>query len=283
VTTPPEGRTKPLVTTEPPSAQTLKEAKIRTLNLVAAYLFALKHHLRNEPGIHHEDLNGLLPEHFSKYDVETSINHSHSGEFSSPLSISGQESPVVVPRIKDVGTSQTTFVNQRTPLLKDQHHTVHFHSYSAASSLSLPLIIAHELTRAIHRFRLDGCLDTVGPAGTNAINTLVQGMVVQLAKMERVSNTPIPASYGIHLKQCVTLYLFTLPFTLVADLRWFMIPVVTVVSFTLMGIEGIADEIEMPFGHDYYDLPLDRLCEEVRAEIDYVVERLPEGADDYEY
>ena len=31
---------------------------------------------------------------------------------------------------------------------------------------------------------------------------------------------------------------------------------VTVVSFTLMGIEGIADEIEMPFGYDFYDLPL---------------------------
>lgn len=30
-----------------------------------------------------------------------------------------------------------------------------------------------------------------------------------------------------------------------------MIPVVTVVAFTLMGIEGIADEIEMPFGTLY--------------------------------
>lgn len=27
-----------------------------------------------------------------------------------------------------------------------------------------------------------------------------------------------------------------------------MVPVVTVVAFTLMGIEGIAEEIEMPFG-----------------------------------
>ena len=27
-----------------------------------------------------------------------------------------------------------------------------------------------------------------------------------------------------------------------------MIPIVTVVAFTLMGIEGIANEIEMPFG-----------------------------------
>jgi hypothetical protein len=53
---------------------------------------------------------------------------------------------------------------------------------------------------------------------------------------------------GIHLKQCVTLYVFALPFTLINDLGWAMIPVVTIVAFTLMGIEGIADEIEMPFG-----------------------------------
>lgn len=76
----------------------------------------------------------------------------------------------------------------------------------------------------------------------------VQGMVDMMTAMERVANTPIPRSYSIHLKQCVTLYLFVLPFTLLKELGWSMIPVVTVVAFTLMGIEGIADEIEMPFG-----------------------------------
>jgi ion channel-forming bestrophin family protein len=35
-----------------------------------------------------------------------------------------------------------------------------------------------------------------------------------------------------------------------------MIPIVTLVAFTLMGIEGIADEIEQPFGTDSSDLPL---------------------------
>ena len=74
-----------------------------------------------------------------------------------------------------------------------------------------------------------------------------------MTAMERVANTPIPRSYSIHLKQCVTLYLFVLPFTLIKDLGWAMVPIVTVVAFTLMGIEGIADEIEMPFG-EYYRL-----------------------------
>lgn len=91
-------------------------------------------------------------------------------------------------------------------------------------------------------------------------------MVDQLTSMERIANSPIPSPCwfpalcivvfssnhtsidGIHLKQCVTLYLFALPLTLVGDLGWRTIPIVTVVAFTLMGIEGIADEIEMPFG-----------------------------------
>lgn len=61
---------------------------------------------------------------------------------------------------------------------------------------------------------------------------------------------------GIHLKQCVTLYLFALPLTLMNDMGWATIPIVTVVAFTLMGIEGIADQIEMPFGERTPDIVL---------------------------
>ena len=57
---------------------------------------------------------------------------------------------------------------------------------------------------------------------------------------------------SIHLKQCVTMYLFSLPFVLVKELGWGTVPVVTVVAFTLMGIESIADIIEMPFGMCFY-------------------------------
>lgn len=99
----------------------------------------------------------------------------------------------------------------------------------------------------------------------------VSTLVDQLTNVERIANTPLPKSCmfpfqpfyscideaelildGIHLKQCVTLYLFALPFTLVKELGWATVPIVTVVSFTLMGIEGIAEEIEMPFGKHVY-------------------------------
>jgi len=262
--------------------ESLQEQKIRALHLVVAFLYATKHHLRDEPGINHDDLRGLVPESFSKYFQSSNITESQSASYSSPESLSGRNSPVLGrPRIVDVGTSKT-HVEERTPLMKHQSHVIHFHEYPSSSPLPLPLVVTHELSRMLQHFQMQGCLTSVGAAGSNAISTFIQGLVCQLTKMERVCNTPIPASYGIHLKQCVTLYLFTLPFTLVKDLRWFMIPVVTVVSFTLMGIEGIADEIEMPFGTDYYDIPMDHICNEIRGEVEFMIERMSEGGPDYE-
>ncbi|OSC97655.1 UPF0187-domain-containing protein [Trametes coccinea BRFM310] len=135
-----------------------------------------------------------------------------------------------------------------TPLMSSLQHTIDFNTDPDALSTPLPMVIAHELSRTLFKFRRDGYLETVGPAGVNAMNQLVQGMIDMMTCMERVANTPIPRSYGIHLKQCVSLYLFMLPFVLIKELGWAMVPIVTVIAFTFMGIEGIADEIEMPFG-----------------------------------
>nr|XP_019012934.1 uncharacterized protein I206_02430 [Kwoniella pini CBS 10737]OCF51715.1 hypothetical protein I206_02430 [Kwoniella pini CBS 10737] len=50
----------------------------------------------------------------------------------------------------------------------------------------LPLIIAHEISRSIFRFRKMGCLEAVGPAGMNALQAAVSGMTDQLGSMERI-------------------------------------------------------------------------------------------------
>jgi len=39
---------------------------------------------------------------------------------------------------------------------------------------------------------------------------------------------------------------------MVKDLGWSTVPIVTLVAFTFMGIEGIAEQIEMPFGNYVY-------------------------------
>ncbi|KAJ7582805.1 Bestrophin, RFP-TM, chloride channel-domain-containing protein [Mycena floridula] len=266
------------------NATQLQRRKMDALHLSVAFVYSVKHYLRGEDGLKWDDFNGLLPAWFTpgghlshSYAAtrDTSVAPSIDENWGTRVTSEGTVRADATKRIR-VKRSKRQLADHSTPLLNDNHHAVHFHE---EASMPLPLIIAHELNRIIFHFRREGLLETVGPAGANAMSQIIQSMVDQLTAMERVANTPIPISYGIHLKQCVTLYLFALPMTLVHELGWMTVPITTVVAFTLMGIEGIADEIEMPFGEDPGDLPLDRYCEDLREEIEYTIERLQEGGE----
>lgn len=114
----------------------LREDKVRVLNLIIGYFYAVKHHLRHETGLHHPDMAGLFPEDFSRFDHETS-NH-----FTAPIrdgAAGDINPPPIAPRIKGVGTA-STYPDQRTPLLNDEYHTVHFHTFPDVNSQSLPLM-----------------------------------------------------------------------------------------------------------------------------------------------
>ncbi|KAJ3742105.1 Bestrophin, RFP-TM, chloride channel-domain-containing protein [Lentinula detonsa] len=270
------------------TASQLQRVKSEALHLCLAFPFAVKHYLRGEDGLNWSDYHDVLPKNFARFD-EVGYQKSKTDLTTSYNSIStkssGRSSPDLgrgdaTKRVRPKRSKQN-LPSQSTPLLSGAvtHRTVEFRPFADDTSLPLPLIIAHEISRLLFYFRREGLLETVGPAGTNAMNALVQSMVDNMTAMERIANTPIPISYGIHLKQCVTLYLFALPLTLVNDLGWMTIPIVTVVAFTFMGIEGIADEIEMPFGHDPSDLPLDRYCLDLKEEVLYIIERLPESGE----
>ncbi|GFZ44871.1 hypothetical protein JCM24511_02597 [Saitozyma sp. JCM 24511] len=145
--------------------------------------------------------------------------------------------------------------------------------------LGLPLVIAHEISRTIFMWSRMGCLEAIGPAGMNAMQGLVQSMTDQLGAMERMQ-TPLPVIFGVHLKQTVTLFLCILPFTLVDLMGWKMVVIVTCCAFTMMGVEHIAAQVEMPFGTDPGDLNLDLFCTELLCECEAILERLPEGDED---
>ncbi|KAG6821169.1 hypothetical protein H0H93_005389 [Arthromyces matolae] len=310
-------------TTEVTASQ-LRHRKIETVKLALSFAFAVKHYLRGEDGIKYDDYFGILPSWFSHindtgYNVErstksysaTHLDSNGANDASRSSTPDSKPDATKRVRVKRSKQSLTGSVSPATPLLASAHRTVEFHAYADDVSMPLPLIIATELNRLLFNFRKEGFLETIGPAGKSPLQEQmlsyncqplhllvhfvdvlteysVSSMTDQLSAMERVANTPIPASYGIHLKQCVTLYLFALPFTLANDLGWAAVPIVTVVAFTFMGIEGIADEIEMPFGiyvaslvqgTDDHDLPIDRYCQDLKEEIDYMIERMPEGGE----
>ncbi|KAG9099301.1 hypothetical protein FS749_001560 [Ceratobasidium sp. UAMH 11750] len=230
------------------TSASLRIEKERALKLMVAFAVAVKHHLRSEEGSQYDDFIGLLPSDFSRFDnrgfdkrgrhgnrdygtssstAVAGAAHRHETEHTHGLSTSADLSATLVPssphRISFLGNKGAAPDPERDPLLSDNRQTVEFRPYDTRKPLPLPLIIAHELTRLIHKFQRSGMLASVGPAGVNAMNSLIQSMIDQVTAMER---------------------------------------------------------IEMPFGRDPSDLPLDRYCDELRSEIEYIIESLAEGDDD---
>lgn len=98
---------------------------------------------------------------------------------------------------------------------------------------------------------------------SSQLNTLVDAY----GKMETIKLTPIPICHQIHNSQVLMLYCCLLPFSLVGEMGWLTVPLLTLISFTLYGIEGIGEELEDPFGQDKNDIRIDAIIEDARTEV----------------
>ncbi|MDY6785270.1 MAG: bestrophin family ion channel [Cyanobacteriota bacterium] len=130
---------------------------------------------------------------------------------------------------------------------------------------SPPLQIVFLIRDYLQRKYEENCLNSYQ---LSALFELLDLIGQHLGACERILRTPVPLAYSIHLKQLLTLYCFTLPFTLVDDLQWWTAAVVSLISFTVFGIEEIGIEIENPFGYDANDLPLDSICSGLERDIE---------------
>lgn len=108
-----------------------------------------------------------------------------------------------------------------------------------------------------------------------SIQELLNHLVDNLGACERILKTPMPIAYATHLKQLLILYCILLPFQLVESLGWMTGVVTSLVGFTLFGIEAIGLEIENPFGYDANDLPLDKICNTIKRNIDDLISLTP--------
>lgn len=98
----------------------------------------------------------------------------------------------------------------------------------------------------------------------------------------------------------MTLYILAIPFTLVSQLEWWIVPTMILASFILFGIDAIGSQIGItkrnntteikkkktlklftffyianPFGYNTNDLPLNTFCDALRKEIEFIVYHLP--------
>ncbi len=84
---------------------------------------------------------------------------------------------------------------------------------------------------------------------------------------ERIKNTPIPYSYSMFIKKFIFIYIVTLPFGFVTTFEYVTIPTVLLITFVLLSVELIAEEIEDPFGRDVNDLPTDDLAGKIKGNV----------------
>lgn len=88
-----------------------------------------------------------------------------------------------------------------------------------------------------------------------------------LGACERIKFTPIPYSYSMYLKKFIFIYIITLPFGFVTITNYVTVPIVILISFVILSVELIAEEIEDPFGRDINDLPTDELSGKIKENI----------------
>jgi putative membrane protein len=129
--------------------------------------------------------------------------------------------------------------------------------YSVRQADHQPLAIARRISGVLDEARRRGLISDYVQM---QLDQNVQLLVDYLGACERIHRTPLPFAYMVHLRRCLILYCFTLPFALLDIFGWGTIPVTMLVAYTMFGIEEIGVEIEDPFGFDENDLPLERFC-----------------------
>ncbi|KAK5072646.1 hypothetical protein LTR51_005284 [Lithohypha guttulata] len=98
---------------------------------------------------------------------------------------------------------------------------------------------------------------------TVQLNTLVDAY----GKMETIRFTSYPIAIMIHQRQVLALFGAILPLAIVEESHWWSILIVSLVMFTLYGIEAIASQLEDPFGYDRNDINMDAIVEDARIEL----------------
>ncbi|KAJ5140238.1 hypothetical protein N7448_003646 [Penicillium atrosanguineum] len=107
--------------------------------------------------------------------------------------------------------------------------------------------------------------------GASQMQAQLNALLDAYGRMETIKLTPMPVAHLIHQKQVLALFGCVLPFAMVDEMGWWAIPIVSLVIFTLYGIEGIGSQLEDPFGYDRNDIKMDALVGDSKTEIDVVL------------
>lgn len=88
-----------------------------------------------------------------------------------------------------------------------------------------------------------------------------------LGGCEKILNTLPPPGFAAFTKFALLFYIIIFPFGWVHSFELFITPIIVVIIYVLLGLEIIAEEIELPFGSDFNCLPLDDFVNNIRKNV----------------
>lgn len=157
-------------------------------------------------------------------------------------------------------------LNERTRLALDEQPHPEIPDFD--SSKHIPNQVVSLLMTKINLLHRDG---KISGYQLLMLNQELQSFLDITGGCERIKNTPIPYSYSVFIKKFLFIYILTLPLGFPLVMGYFTIPVVAFISYVLSSLEMIAEEIEDPFGKDENDLPMHRIAENIRKNVNDIL------------
>ena len=116
-----------------------------------------------------------------------------------------------------------------------------------------------------------GDIRTLLAAGPDAVRWMMDAQVNELQKClggcERIASTPIPFAYSVLLHRTVYAYCALLPFALVDSTEFFTPLLCVFISYTLIALEAIANEVAEPFSLAPNALALDTMTRTIERSV----------------
>jgi len=137
----------------------------------------------------------------------------------------------------------------------------------------VPLYIANQLYCWVSR-RV--ATDNTDDAPLRIIDVELVKLMEVCGTSERIAKTPVVRSYRIFSRQCVILFLLTLPWGIVDGFKWLTIPFTIVMAYFLIGMEVVAEHVEEPFGYEQDDLDLEGICSTIEASVGQIFSKTSE-------
>lgn len=129
----------------------------------------------------------------------------------------------------------------------------------------MPLFVATKLARLLAQARKTSGIDGFAFAELDRERAL---LVDHIGACERILRTPAPRVHTITLRRFILLYLTGVPLALATSSVWIAVTATALISYPLLAIDRIAQELENPFARDREShLPLDTICARVEGDV----------------